>query len=775
MAQTHSGERAMARTYDWRWEYNKGFRSSPSRAHQDAIKAFKESGGEVLAVFDPYLGVTRSLYHVNGYLTDVSFDRSSLRIGMDFVANHLSVFGLKEQDLAHFEETNHVPSAVTGATHVYLRQQHEGIPVYNGMLHFNVNREGRLISVNNGFVADLANSINTTTPKLQPESAVSQAALHLGVVNGARPIRLGETGRVVQVSAAGLSLQEINAELVWVPVRVGDVRLAWNFQIWTLDDKHAFDFTVDATSGQVLTRFDWVAAADYTVYPRPIESPNHTAPVPPADARQMVLDPQDPDASPFGWHDTDGVAGAEFTILRGNNAHAYLDLFNNSSPPVVEPDGGPGLSFDFPMDLSLDPDTYEDAAVTNLFYWNNTLHDILWHYGFDEPGGNFQANNYGRGGLEGDYVRAEAQDGREIGNANNAFFLTPPDGINGRMEMYVFTITTPRRDGDFDQGIIAHEFGHGISNRLIGGPSNVGCLSNVQRPGEGISDFFSLIFTHPPGADGTDVRGSGTYVLGQATNGPGIRDQPYSTDPGVNNYTYESIIGAQPPYSTGSVWTQAAWEVYWALVDHHGFDADLYNVMGGSGNQRMMLYIVEGMKNTICSPAFTDMRDGIIQAATDNYGGEDVCRIWEAFAAFGLGVDAISSGPNGLTPTNGFSIPEACNCAPPAPPENLVAASIPGQVSLTWTGTGPFHVERSLDGCTGSFVEVASNLANPSYTDESVTPGMDYSYRIRAAGTGNSCFSDPGDCMSIVACGPVLELAPHWGTTLNMLDLVRCL
>jgi hypothetical protein len=74
----------------------------------------------------------------------------------------------------------------------------------------------------------------------------------------------------------------------------------------------------------------------------------------------------------------------------------------------------------------------------------------------------------------------------------------------------------------------------------------------------------------------------------------------------------------------------------------------------------MMLYVNEGLKNTVCSPAFTDVRDGYIQAAIDNFAGDDVCRMWEAFAAFGLGVDAVSGGPNSTSPVNGFEVPEAC-------------------------------------------------------------------------------------------------------------------
>ena len=140
-------------------------------------------------------------------------------------------------------------------------------------------------------------------------------------------------------------------------------------------------------------------------------------------------------ASPFGWHDTNGVAGAEFTDTRGNNVNAQEDQ-NGNDGTGARPDGGASLVFDFPIDFSQAPSSYVDAATTNLFYWNNVSHDLFYRYGFDEASGNFQENNYGRGGSGSDSVNADAQDGSDT---NNAQFGTPPEGQNPRMEMFIFT------------------------------------------------------------------------------------------------------------------------------------------------------------------------------------------------------------------------------------------------------------------------------------------------------------------------------------------------
>src|SRR5690606_26714187 len=151
-------------------------------------------------------------------------------------------------------------------------------------------------------------------------------------------------------------------------------------------------------------------------------------------------------------------------------------------------------------------DQSEAAAITNLFYWSNVIHDMIYLYGFDEASGNFQSNNYGNGGLGGDWVRAEAQDGSGTCNAN---FSTPTDGNLPRMQMYV----CGTQDGDFDNLVIVHEYGHGISIRLTGGAANSGCLSNQEQMGEGWSDWYGLLMTMEPGDTSTDSRAVGTYLF----------------------------------------------------------------------------------------------------------------------------------------------------------------------------------------------------------------------------------------------------------------------
>ena len=171
--------------------------------------------------------------------------------------------------------------------------------------------------------------------------------------------------------------------------------------------------------------------SSYRVLEIPTERPNDGP-------RTLVTNPADATASPFGWHDTNGAPGAEFTITQGNNAHAYLDQDNNNAMDFGgSPTGEASRSTsgrperaraELPQRRGLEPLLYEQRLP------RHHVRLRVHRGGF----GNFQANNYGRGGTQGDYVRAEAADG---GGTNNANFSTPvetPTSAARRMQMYLW-------------------------------------------------------------------------------------------------------------------------------------------------------------------------------------------------------------------------------------------------------------------------------------------------------------------------------------------------
>ena len=684
-----------ARNFDARIQVNaKVAAVQPSPAQMQGLDALRSAIPELAAEFEPTTGVTWTLYNRTGFLTRPAAG-DPMDLALDYVRGNLTALGITAADLDDFEVTDYVYSEVAGTTHIYLRQTHAGLPLYLGQLHINVTRDGEILSVNNAFMPRLKDAINTTEPALSASDAVNSFAQHLGIATAVRETSLkADNGprRATTLSAEGLAVNPVKAQLMWLPVAAGDVRLVWNFQTETPDSQHYYDATVDAVTGQVMTRFDWTNSGTYRVYEQPVESPIHTSPLPPNDARTLAVNPEDP-VSQNGWFNGG--------TMDGNNVHACPDI----SPANNSCDSNPqcsGTTCDFSINLNAQPSASIGAAVTNLFYWNNIIHDVQYQYGFDEPGGNFQENNFGRGGNGSDSVNADAQDG---GGNCNANFATPTDGGNPRMQMFTCNRATPSRDGDYDNGVIVHEYGHGISIRQVGGPGTSSCLNNRQQAGEGWSDWLGLAYTARATDTGPQARGIGAYLFNLAAAGGTIRDLPYSTSNAVNNHTYESISGASVPHGVGSRWAQAAWEMYWALVDAHGFEGDLHNFNindpNEAGNKRAMFYINQGLKNTACSPTFTANRDGIIQAAQASFGGEDVCLLWEAFADFGLGTDAVSGGSGSTNPTNGFSIPASCDNNPPPPPptcdNELYSADFE-------SGAGGFTNSNASTCTTGDYV-----------------------------------------------------------------------
>jgi extracellular elastinolytic metalloproteinase len=318
-------------------------------------------------------------------------------------------------------------------------------------------------------------------------------------------------------------------------------------------------------------------------------------------AQQDVPGPAPYTASPSGW------LGSSTTTI-GNNVDAYLDRDNNNAADASGRPTAPDQNFLFPWDGAQAPTTAANqlASVTNLFYLNNVLHDRLYGYGFTESAGNFQQNNFDRGGAGGDPVNAEAQDG---GGTNNANFSTPTDGSRPRMQMYLWTSATPSRDGDLDSDIVYHEYGHGLTWRMIG--SMTGPLAGAI--GEGMSDTLATYF------NGDDAVAE--YSYNKAT---GIRRFKYTDYP----YTYKNVTGSSV-HNDGEIYGAAMWRLrqIWltSTRDH----------------DRLLTFIVDGMNYTPSRPDYEAMRDGILSAMNaDAASTGERCAVWDAFAKYGIGVGA---------------------------------------------------------------------------------------------------------------------------------------
>ncbi|MDP3930571.1 MAG: M36 family metallopeptidase, partial [Bacteroidota bacterium] len=253
-------------------------------------------------------------------------------------------------------------------------------------------------------------------------------------------------------------------------------------------------------------------------------------------------------------------------------------------------------------------------------------------------------------------------------------------------------------DSDFDNGVIAHEYGHGISNRLTGGPNNSSCLGNQEQAGEGWSDFITLALTTRTWENGNNAsRGIGTWLISQDTTGVGIRNYRYSRNMSINPVTYNSIKTLSVPHGVGSVWCSMLYDIYWNMIDKYGYDADWYK--GTGGNNKTMQLVIDGLKLQKCSPGFVDARDAIILADSLNNNGENKELLWKAFARRGLGFNALQGNNNSRSDgTENFDLPPGIT--------GLNQLNINSQLSLYPNPSNSYFMVDVFGGSTIQSVEI---------------------------------------------------------------------
>ena len=877
---------------------------------------------------------------------------------INLVEKNIEAIGLSKDLLkdvivssAYYDLTNDIKR-------VYLLQSYKGLPVYNQMLVLAFKNE-KLISHTGGFINNMEKLTNTASaqPIVSPEAAIGSAfkAVNVKIPSAIAVVKYIESGKKLDFGLLKGVTENVLTDLMWVPVENQKdtvIKLAWQVKVVPANSDDYWNLRVDAVSKNIISKNNLtvyedfnphtlkgsynnspnlvqnlqakltnnnstgspsvVVSANYLVIPYPYEAPSFTTAANRTDPWTAAAG----NASTLGWHSTGSV---DYTISRGNNVWATEDTIAtnlNSGLPATSSTAPNPLTFNNPPNYTVEPSrntAMQQFCITNLFYWNNIVHDVAYQYGFNELAGNFQVNNLGRGGAGNDDVSALAQSGgsgTHIGN--NANFSTPADGGRGRMRMYLFdaiptislvvntpgsiagsypavesgfstankisdvgpvsgqvvyfddvagsaheacgsaanpltgkialinrgscnftlkvltaqnagaigvimvnnvatapiimggtdnTITIPAvmisqangaifaaqlannltvtlsgtagvvLDGDLDNGIISHEYGHGISNRFTGGPANAGCLSNIEQGGEGWSDYFGLMMTTNWAStginDGGLARPIGTYVVGQTPTGSGIRNFPYSTNMTTNPLTYANMgvgnIGTEV-HNIGEIWCAAIWDMTWGIIQQEGsINANLYNASSAGGNSIALKLVFEGMKLQPCSPGFLDARDAILTADSNLYGGRHFCTIWSAFARRGMGFSAVQGSSNSATDqTAAFDLPLS-----PVITTQPVNASVCAGANATFTviasGTNlSFNWQVSTDGGT-TWTNVSPAATTATLTITAVTTGMNNNkYRVIVSGgcTAPTTVTSNAATLTLNTTGPAITTQP---------------
>ncbi|KAI9199671.1 Fungalysin metallopeptidase-domain-containing protein [Polychytrium aggregatum] len=582
---------------------------------------------------------------------DLGMDQVKI-VALDYLTRTLSV-----QSSEIFISSVHQDS-LTGIYHFYVNQVVEKTVVINAVSNLSIDRFGSVVAFGSSFIVRKQTIVKEAI-QLSPIDAVVAFARHLNVAIDSKSLRLQVDDTHTKATISGtsaLTSKAIRAQLRYFQTQ-DSVQQVWDLSVETEDDW--WNGFINTRDGSLVGLSSWtsrfaskraasVQAASYRIVPLTQNDLLHGD-------RALVSNPFDLTASPLGWHDTGDGKGSQPTTV-GNNVLAQENREN--LPAVGSSNHRPTAAnfvFDFALnDKTQQPPDYQDAAITNMFFLANTYHDLLYHYGFTESAGNFQQNNFGKGGAGADPVIANAQDGSGFNNAN---FATPPDGQSGRMKMFIFTSTNPNRDGTIEDDIVMHELTHGLTNRLTGGPAQANCLSQLQSGGmgEGWSDFYAITFRMTASNTRNDNMVVGQYVSGSAG---GVRTFPYSTSLSTNPETYSFLARSdtQEIHKIGEIWASMLYEIYWNLVDKLGFDPNLQNASGGKGNTMMLQILTNALKLQPCNPTFVQARDAVLTAELNLSKGNNHCEIYAGFAKRGLGFSAKDDGSF----KDAFDLPPEC-------------------------------------------------------------------------------------------------------------------
>jgi extracellular elastinolytic metalloproteinase len=592
--------------------------------------------------------------------------RSAESVALGYVRGHLAAFGLQPADLATFVKIREYTD-LHGITHVFWAQQVAGDRVFGNGLRAHVDRRGRLISVQGAPVAGLgAQARRAPSPRVGRDAAIQKA-----------------------VADSRLAQPELrpgaSAERVWF-LAPGGLRPAW-MTYTEPGSTAAYEHVIDAATGAVLYRRSTVAfdssgdAFVHEHYPGASGRSSggrlhHVNLIKRGFLLRNANFPKGKYATVWpDLNDDNKRQARETTRLPDSRREAYRMRLKAFPTATGE------LRCSRRYKCTWDPSKAESwrknmaqDAIQGLYLTSRFANWLARSpFGFDRSSGNFTRK-------DGDPVNLNAIDGANTDNGfpdgdhvNNANFNTPPDGRRPRMQMYLNYSPYLAASSSDDFLTLAHEFTHGLSNRLVVNSNNRSSLNSYQAGamGEGCSDFYAFDYVLKRGyTTNTDAPGELSLDLYLAKGAVVTRTQ--ATDCGLGEtsprcvqfltgddggYTYDDVgdgqLGTQV-HAAGEAWAQT-----------------LFDIRERLGHRVTMAVVTEGMRLSADDPSMLDMRDAILAADEAIYGGAHTSVLWNKFADRGFGFYAGSDGSSDAAPVADFNTPP-----PPGTPTGRIAGTV---------------------------------------------------------------------------------------------------
>lgn len=504
------------------------------------------------------------------------------------------------------------PPNRAGATTVHLDQQVRGIPVFQAGQSVRFSRSGEVRRTQARLV-DRAGSFEVSL-KVTASAAFVTAARHVTATDDGAdgttlfPEILASFPQLPSqptVFARGPFTDPVTAHLTWFP-GAEELRLAWDLVIGVSEQEGAFRILVDAHDEKVLFCGQLVPAATSrgSVFQFNPGTPRTVVNFPLSWQSYGLTVPADLPPAPPDWVADTGTTG-----------YAATSGVGSSGPPLVGPvvDGVVTFNPANPQD--------QDQQVLNAFYGACFMHDLTYLLGFRESEGNYQEGSAGTAGHPAGRVKVEVRSQPIQGLAHWWPLGSVPTIRLGPK-------TETGRHTALDMSIVFHEYMHGVSTRLVGGGTKPHPLQEQQSRGmgEGWGDYVACTILDSPIF--------GEWVSGSAQ---GLRRFPYDDDFPADQIGF-GTLGTLRLYDIGSLWC-----------------AVLLRMNRAIGRGLGLLLVLESMKNLAADPSLLDGRDELLLVLDDLRDSGEMPTadhaaakkgIWDAFAAFGMGVGANCQGPS---------------------------------------------------------------------------------------------------------------------------------
>ncbi len=699
------------------------------------------------------------------------------------------------------------PAANPDVAHVVLFRQsfgdlHAGL---DGLLIVGVQRDGRVAWVSSSVTGD---DVVTGDQRLDAATAIQAAATDVGLELGAlREVATPDDTWTTFDSELAADVQR--ARLIALPTPRDGLRRAW--EVTLLDsnlDEHgnptAFISFVDAETGTVWQRQNQVEHFAEGLRPPltaqtngpeddedgdflptwrvfPANPPFPFSETPSRDTRVLwcwdssrnpeeCREQQRNTASRVPW-DVRVGSGPTFTT-DGNNASTAISEASPFTPDTAfDRPISPTRSFDFSWNNSwfeskCNPTRFsttalsrndEAAATTNLFVMHNRMHDWSYYLGFTEVNSNLQQDNFGNteSERENDPEIGQSQAGRlSVLGRDNANQITLQDGIAPITNQYLWeplagAFYSPCVDGAYDMAVVAHEYTHAISNRMIAGP-DVG-TGDSQGQTESWSDLgFAEYFRsfNIDSAKGVDPFVLGPYVTGDTTSA--IRNYAMNNSPlNYSDLEYDGN-GLTSPHANGEIWSAVNFDISADLNRKYddkfpSTDVDLQEACARGeraadecpGNRRWAQLMFDGFLLQPDDSTMVDSRDAMLAADRLRFDGDNQFELWDSFARRGLGKSAFSRPINQGEFPNNFIFGAERDDFDPRPGFNSPLRANEARVTFTAGRSGADKMQIFVGDYEARVTPIADTVSKTKKIDDTAffVPGT-YHFIARADGFG---------------------------------------